>query len=550
MDNHSLLTLVADKKIATILTSTAQEQQKIFSLYLQNYNRKLQLLDAFSQEWNKGKIDRLKEIMQELTNIDLAQNTSISQEEKTIFQIINELKQLIKKELDKRKNKTESKLYQKFKSFQSKLNILEKNISLQLKWFDNNKTILEKNKNKSQLISLIRREGDVLFDINSTDFKEIILQINTLLEEHNLTTLPANTADYCEQELQKELLEFEKDRPDESITSITPLKGGFVNYVVLVKTNNQCEYVAKAFKKAGDFKLSLRGRKLVTAAGGLVAPVIRLSKNEIICEKIHGQAVSDILLSQPTLASHAFHTFGRSVAIIHKNTLQEMSLYNPRAIFQHKYTADYENIRKKMKSFQTWKVINKKMYADFIAARKKYYPSYLSTILSDVNLSNYFYVENPDTVIVIDSDYVKIGDPLTDIGRLTSSIRYQCFRAKLTPIYANQIVNSFLAGYKSVLNIELRGMDLYHVIIYSIIIYSAKRLIDKVTQLIQTNNEFAQQIPTPEYFFQGNFQKVSSYFDPREINKAQEVQYSLEQITLFINGKNVNPQLAAFKKAA
>jgi len=227
-----------------------------------------------------------------------------------------------------------------------------------------------------------------------------------------------------------------------------------------------------------------------------------------------------------------------------------MSLYNPRAIFQHKYTADYENIRKKMKSFQTWKVINKKMYADFIAARKKYYPSYLSTILSDVNLSNYFYVENPDTVIVIDSDYVKIGDPLTDIGRLTSSIRYQCFRAKLTPIYANQIVNSFLAGYKSVLNIELRGMDLYHVIIYSIIIYSAKRLIDKVTQLIQTNNEFAQQIPTPEYFFQGNFQKVSSYFDPREINKAQEVQYSLEQITLFINGKNVNPQLAAFKKAA
>src|SRR3989338_6121550 len=351
MDNHSLLTLVADKKIATILTSTAQEQQKIFSLYLQNYNRKLQLLDAFSQEWNKGKIDRLKEIMQELTNIDLAQNTSISQEDKTI---------------------------------------------------------LEKNKNKSQLLNLIRREGDVLFDINSTDFKEIILQINILLEEHNLTTLPANTADYCEQELQKELLEFEKDRPDESITSITPLKGGFVNYVVLVKTNNQCEYVAKAFKKAGDFKLSLRGRKLVTAAGGLVAPVIRLSKNEIICEKIHGQAVSDILLSQPTLASHAFHTFGRSVAIIHKNTLQEMSLYNPRAIFQHKYTADYENIRKKMKSFQTWKVINKKMYADFIAARKKYYPSYLSTILSDVNLSNYFYVENPDTVIVIDSDYVKI----------------------------------------------------------------------------------------------------------------------------------------------
>src|SRR3989338_2072403 len=213
MDNHSLLTLVADKKIATILTSTAQEQQKIFSLYLQNYNRKLQLLDAFSQELNKGKIDRLKEIMQELTNIDLAQNTSISQEEKTILQIITELKQLIKKELDKRKNKTESKLYQKFKSFQSKLNILEKN------------------KNKSQLISLIRREGDVLFDINSTDFKEIILQINTLLEEHNLTTLPANTADYCEQELQKELLEFEKDRPDESITSITPLKGGFVNYV-------------------------------------------------------------------------------------------------------------------------------------------------------------------------------------------------------------------------------------------------------------------------------------------------------------------------------
>ncbi|GEM_PF-5652026 len=550
MDNHSLLTIVTDKKISQIVSSTIQEQQKLFSLYLQNYNRKLQLLDAFSEEWNKGKIDRLKEIMQEITNIDLTQTTSFSQEEKTILQIINEFKQLIKTELDKRKSKTESKIYQKFKSFHSKLNILEKNISLQVKWFENNKTIIEKNKNKSQLINLIRREGDVLFDINSTDLKEIILQTNTLLEEYNLTEIPANTADYCEQQLQKELREFEKDRPDESITDITPLKGGFVNYVVLVKTNNQCEYVAKAFKKAGDFNLSLRGRKLVTAAGGLVAPVIRLSKNEIICEKIHGRAVSDILLTQPTLAPHAFYTFGKSVAIIHKNTLQELSLYNPRAIFQHKYTADYENIRKRLKLFLSWQVISKKMYNDFLAVRKKYYPSYISTILSDVNLSNYFYVENPDTVIVIDSDYVKIGDPLTDTGRLTSSIRYQCFRAKLSNIYADQIVKSFLDGYRSVLNIELRGMDLYHVIIYSIIINSAKRLIDKVTLLIQTHPEFAQQIPSPEYFFQGNVQKVASYFDPREINKAQEVQYSLEQLNLFINGKNINPQLAAFKKAA
>lgn len=550
MDNNSLLTIITNKNITSILASVAQEQHQILANYLINYNRKIQLLDAFSEEWNKGKIERLKEIIQEVTNIDLVQNTSLPIQEKTILQIIQELKEVIKIELDKRKKKTESNLYKTFNSLQRKLTLLEKNISFQVKWFETYPSLLEKNKNKDKLIHLIRREGDILFDINSTNIKEIILQINILLEQHALTTLPANTAESCEQQLQKELLEFEKDRPDESIISITPLKGGFVNYVVLVKTNNQCEYVAKAFKKAGEFNLSIRGRKLVTAAGGLVAPVIRISKNEIICEKIHGRAVSDILLSHPALASHAFYTFGKSVAIIHKNTLQKTSLYSPRALFQHKYTSDYENIRKRMKSFLSWNVINKKMYTNFISVRKKYYPSYLSTILSDVNLSNYFYVENPDTVIVIDSDYVKIGDPLTDIGRLTSSIRYQCFRAKLSEIYADQIVNSFLQGYKSVLNIEVRGMDLYHVIIYSIIINSAKRLIDKVTQLIQTNNEFAQHIPTVEYFFQGNFQKVVSYFDPREINKAQEVQYSLEQLNVFIDGKNINPQLAQFKKAA
>lgn len=546
----SVITIVSDKNISKILAKFTNEQQELLKSYLQDYNRKLQLLDAFSQQWTQGHIDRLKEVMQELTKINFSETELVQKENSDIQQALKQLTERIKIELDQRKKQPETKIAQNLNSLLNKLKILEKNISFQVNWFHENKSLLEKNAKKSQLINLIRREGEILFDINSTDIKEVILQTNYLLQLYDMSKIRADTAEICAEELHKELAEFEKDRAGLVIEETSKLSGGFTNEVVLVKTNDKCEYVAKAFRPEGEFKLSMHARKFIVAAGGLVAPLIRVSKNEIICEKVEGKALLDILISQPTVAPSAFYTFGKSLAIIHKNTIQELSTYDPRAIVRNKYNFDYLNLQKRMKKFLQWKVITKNTYNQFIKTRKKYYPTYLSIIVSDVNLTNYFYVKNPETIIIIDYDYAKPGDPLTDVGRIISSIRYQCFRSKSTPKYTDILVQSFIAGYKSILNIELRGVDLYNLIIYSIIINSSKPLLDKISQLQQENSEFAQKFTSLEDFFNGKYLELESYFNDRERNKIREVQYSLQQINKFIEGKEIAIDLAEMKLAA
>jgi len=546
----SIITIVSDKNISKILSKFANEQQELLKSYIQNYNRKLQLMDAFAQQWTKGDIERLKEVVQELTKINLSETEFFATKEKSIQQTIKELSEIIIKEIDQRKKNPETKIVKDLKSLVNKLKILEKNIDLQVRWFRENNGLLEKNAQKSQLKHLIRREGDILFDINSTDIKELILQTNFLLEAYNMNRIWADTAQACEEELNKELVEFEKDRSTIKVEEVSKLSGGFTNQVVLVKTNDKCEYVAKGFRPPGEFKISMRARKFISAAGGIVAPLVRISKNEIICEKIEGKAILDILLSNPTKASHTFYTFGKSIGIIHQNTIQELSSYDPRAIIRNRYNFDYLNLQKRMKKFVQLKIINKSTYNKFLKARKRYYPTYLSIIVSDVNLTNYFYVNTLDTIIIVDYDYAKPGDPLTDVGRMISSIRYQCFRNKLDPKYADNIIRSFIAGYKSVLNIELQGADLYNLIIYSIIINSSKPLLDKIAQLQQENSEFAQKFTSLEDFFNGKYIKLESYFNDRERNKIREVQYSLQQINKFIEGKEIAIDLVEMKLAA
>ncbi len=546
----ALLDILSDRNISHTLAKFAQEQQEIVKVYLKNYHRKLQLLDAFSTEWTHGQIQRLKEVMGELTILVSSEEERILNERKSIIQVLQELQRIVQKELDKRRGKTETIIYKKFSSFLRKLGILEKNVSLQQKWFQVNQSVLDKNIKKNELINLIRREGDVLFDINSTDLKDMIQQIHLLLEKYNFTALRARTAEDCEKELQGELIEFEKERAEFMIDEVSKLRGGFTNHVVLVKTNDKTEFVAKSFRPAGEFKLSMQARKFVTAAGGLVAPLIRVSQNEIICEKVKGRAILDILTADPTLALRACYTFGKSIATIHKNTLQELSFYNPRAIIRHKYILDYLNLKKRMEKFVTLGVLDQKKYAQFLKVRKKYYPDYLSIIVSDVNLTNYFYVDTIDSIIIVDYDYTKPGDPLADVGRMISAIRYQCFRLNFEQRFTEELVQAFLSGYKTILGIELRGVDLYNLIIYSIIINSAKPLIDKVKQLIAGNTVFAQNVSSVAVFFQGGYRDVQTYFTEKELNKARDVQYSLEQIDGFIIGERVIPALIELPKVA
>tara|TARA_Y100000310_G_C20644772_1_gene795951 strand:+ start:181 stop:1836 length:1656 start_codon:yes stop_codon:yes gene_type:complete len=540
-----------NRETVDFLKKYANQQIGIIKKYIQNYTRKLQLIDAFAKEWDKGELKRLRSESERVIRIDVSEEKIVRKEEKSVRHIINDLMIILNREINSGKKSIEEKVIKDLQSLNRKLKILEKNLALQEKWFLKNQTEWAQNKNKDQLVNLVRREGATLFDIDSTDIKELIFRTNELMQLYELGVVQEDTYQACEAELHRELQEFDEDRLDFSIEKKVKLGGGFKNPVLLVKTSNECAYVAKAFTEKGAFGESRRARKFIEAGGGLIPDIVRVSDNEIVCEKVGGTPIRKILISGSSQSNIAFYTLGKALARIHKSTLNELSFYDPRRIIRAGYTKDFMRLEQHMKLIKDWGVVDNNTYKKFLGIRSHYYPKYLSIIHGDAHLDNFFFVSNPETIIIVDYDDAKPGDPLADVGRVVASIRNWQFKANLNNLFVEEVILYFFRGYKSVLNIELKGTNLYAIRLYLIIIKSSKKLFDKINELIRNDTNFVNNFGNNLIqFFQSNFRKATNYFHNDEIEKLMEIKFCLEQIYNFVNGKELAVSREIFLKAA
>ncbi|MFH2028971.1 MAG: aminoglycoside phosphotransferase family protein [Nanoarchaeota archaeon] len=538
-----------DRGTIALLERYANEQIQELKIYIGDYNRKLQIIDAFGKEWDAGESKRLRAEIERIMRIDVSEDAIVKREDVSVRHIVSEFIRIVNGEISSKKKGIEGRITRDLKSLYGKLKVLEKNLSLQEKWFMKNRTEWEQNKNKQQLISMVKREGILLFDLKSTEIHDLIFETSELMKVYRLGIIQQDTYQECADELNRELMEFDRDRLDLSIEKTVKLGGGFKNPVVMVKTSAGCEYVAKAFTEQGAYRESMMARRFIKAAGGLVPNVVRLSDNEIICEKVAGTPIRKILTSHSGETNLAFFTLGKALADIHKNTLNKMGSYDPRIVFRKGYTKDYVKLKSHIQSLLEIGVISDGIYKAFLAARKAYRPTNLAAIIhGDAHLDNFFFVANPETIIIVDYDDAYVGDPLADVGRVVASMRNWQYKANLDEPFVEEAIDYFFRGYKSVLNIELRGTNLYIIRLYLIIIKSSKKLLEKIKDLIKNDTRFANTYGKDIIqFFKSNFHTATTYFHPVEMEKLSEIKFCLEQINNFIRGKKValNRQIVA-----
>ena len=535
---HSLFGNALSRESIVFLNSSAKKHVAAVKTYLQQYKRKLHLVQAFSEKWDEEELSRMRDEFGEIMGVNLSEDHLLEKEMSGIGKNIHALMKICDKEMNSKKKGLEVKILRDFRSLFRQFRILEKILSLQLKWFRKHKGMLDQNDSKEKLVDLIKREGVILYSVQSEDLNELLFQITDLLKTYDLDVIQENTYDVCANELERELKEFDDDRVDFSIEKKIKLGGGFKNPVLLVKTSSDCEYVAKAFTEEGAFDESRRARKFIAAAGGLIPKLVRVSDNEIVCEKVSGLPIRKILTSRSRRTNIAFYTLGQSLAQIHKRTLNKVSSYSPRLLFRKGYTKDFERLEDHISLLKRDGLLSEKVYREFMHIRERYKIHYLSIIHGDAHLDNFFFVAHPETVIIVDYDDSKPGDPLADVGRVVASIRNWQFKEKLDNAFVEKVITNFFHGYKSVLNIELEGTNLYAMRLYLIIVKSSQKLIEKVSQLINNDTRFSQQYgSTLIEFFEGNIDSKTPYFHAEEVNRLLEIQFCLEQIERFAEGK-------------
>ncbi len=535
---HSLFGNVLSRESIAFLNTSAKKHISAIKTYLQEYKRKLQLVQAFSEKWDEEELIRMRDEFGEIMGVNLTEDQLIQKEIVGIGKNIRALMEICDKEINSKKKVREEKIIKDLRTLFRQLRILEKTIYLQVKWFRKYSGMINQNNAKDKLVYLIKREGAILYSIQSEDLNDLLFQITDLLKTYDLEVIQENTYEVCAKELERELKEFDGDRVDFSIEKRIKLGGGFKNPVLLVKTSSDCEYVAKAFTEEGAFDESRRARKFIAAAGGLIPKLVRVSDNEIVCEKVKGLPIRKLLTSRSRQTNIAFYTLGQSLAQIHKRTLNKVSSYSPRLLFSKGYTKDFERLKNHIKLLEREGLLSEQVYQEFMRIRDRYKTHYLSIIHGDAHLDNFFFVAHPETVIIVDYDDSKPGDPLADVGRVVASIRNWQFKEKLDNAFVEKTITNFFHGYKSVLNIELEGTNLYAMRLYLIIVKSSQKLLDKVAQLMKNDTQFSQQHgSTLVEFFESKIDSKTPYFHAEEVDRLLEIQFCLEQIERFAEGK-------------
>jgi hypothetical protein len=538
-----------DRKFISFLEETIGNQRRNLAEYVKSYNRKLQMIKAFEHTWDENEITRLREEIEKIMKIDVSEKAYVAKGESSVKEIIDQINKRLSEIINSTNSKLEINLLDETKKLLAKLEILGKNLELQEKWFQENTTYELVNENKELLMNLIRREGGVLFGLYGATLDKLDDYVHEIIASTSNIVIQTDTYEACHAELLNELGVFDKDEVDFSIETIKKLGGGFKNPVLLVKVSEECSLVAKGFAEAGAYQEMKTARKFIIAAGGLVPDIVRVSDNEIVSSLCKGNAIRKILVEKSQNCYLAFYTLGKSLATIHNNSIQSLSFYDPRILFQKGYSKDYGRLKEHMKELKKYGLVNSKEYNTFLNLRKKYKSKKLCIIHGDAHLDNFFYVENPASIMIVDYDDSKPGDPVADVGRVISSIRNWQFKAGLDELYVEEVINWFMKGYNSVLNIDLGGTNLYMVRLYMIVIKSSGKLFEKVVEKIKKDKVFRERYgPNLRDLFTKNLSQVGDPFSVKEIEKLREVQFCLQEIQNFIYGKKVNVLEMIMKK--
>lgn len=244
-----------------------------------------------------------------------------------------------------------------------------------------------------------------------------------------------------------------------NVLKMKRLGGGFKNPVILIHTREMKSFVAKAFMETEGAEISHRAQQqfeeLCQEDEKFIPELITwLDDKSIVSEKASGYSIRDIVEQYASkevnqeVAEKALETLGKTLAIIHRRTLQygkggEQSIAEANV-----------DVQKMMNHLDQLSFLFPEVQALKMKIQKDFSSDHVSLIHADSHLDNFFTIPNGDSLEIVDYDDIRLGDPNVDFARSFASLESWCSAYAIPEELANDLERSFIRGYSSVRNVE------------------------------------------------------------------------------------------------
>lgn len=244
-------------------------------------------------------------------------------------------------------------------------------------------------------------------------------------------------------------------------TNIKKLDGGFKNLVVLITTAKGDTYVAKAFiegkEKANNQKHAYKTiKKIIKQDEKLIPEIIEWVEDDeidiVISEKAEGKPLIQILKEvnkddDSTIyeACNSFYNLGITLAMLHERTERKIDQINIQT---------RQNAHKLIKHLDMFKDLLNINDEQLNILKNNIYKiinnGFISVVHGDAHLGQFFQAPNKSIITIVDYDSLHEDDPMSDVSRCISSLRYNGYKMNIPNDILIMIEKSFFEGYNKV----------------------------------------------------------------------------------------------------
>lgn len=245
------------------------------------------------------------------------------------------------------------------------------------------------------------------------------------------------------------------EKENVNISQIKKIGGGFINLVLMITTDEGKEFVIKNFIEEEEAINSRRAQIKIEEISRkyekFIPKILKWIDEEIlVSEKAEGQPISKVLreASPENIeeTKKAFYKLGATLGKMHERT--EIKLTDED---KEGFRVDREKLIKHLQ--QSWDNGFIDLTEDELKSLNKSILSitdsgFYSLIQGDAHLDQFFYSPHKSLAVIVDYDSVAYGDPMADIGRVLSSIRYWSKNFNLDQYIELEVEKSLMSGYR------------------------------------------------------------------------------------------------------
>lgn len=333
-----------------------------------------------------------------------------------------------------------------------------------------------------------------------------------------------------------------------NIIDIKKLNGGFKNLVLLITTAEGDMCVAKAFiegkEKANNQKHAYKTiKKIIKQDEELIPKIIEwIEDNEtdvVISEKAKGKPFIQILKevnkddnSTIEEACKSFYNLGVTLATLHERTERKIDQTNSQTRQNAHKLIEY------LDKFKDLLNINNEQFNILKSNIHKIINNgFISIVHGDAHLGQFFQAPNKSLITIVDYDSLHEDDPMSDVSRCISSLRYHGYKMNIPHNILIMIEKSFFAGYNKI-RIEGHHADESEFDQLKIICYLARLNLTQLKTYQTLRNKLISILPKTisevdfyNAYKNGKITNIKSYgLSKKEIEQLEELIFIRNEI--------------------